>query len=196
MSSPLPAIPRFLAVLACGVGLAACASSGGSMPAEGGMDVNTQLQTDYGARSISLRTVEDVYVRHDTLERATEEIFRQVAATYDEMGIPINTVNSEARLLGAVEARLRRDLAGRPISRYFRCGTSITGDIADQYEIYVTVITQVESLEGGGEGVSSHARAFAVQGGRAGNRIRCATRARLEREIFEHLQRKVDSLNG
>lgn len=184
---------RPLAVLAAGLGLAACASSGGDVPASGTADVYNQLQTDYGVRSISLRTVEDVYVRGDTLAYEGDDLFRHLAATYDEMGIPLNQVNAEARLLGAVEARLRGDLGGRPISRYFRCGTSITGSIADQYEVYLTVVSQLESVEGGGTGVFTHARAFAVQGGRSGNNIRCATRARLEREIAEHLERKVAS---
>jgi hypothetical protein len=191
--SSLAVLLRSLAVVIVSLGLAACASSGGDVPVSGTADVYNQLQTDYGIRSMSLRTVEDVYVRGDTLAYEGDDLFRHLAATYDEMGIPLNEVNAENRLLGAVEARLRGDLGGRPISRYFRCGTSITGSIADQYEVYLTVITQLESVEAGGTGVFTHARAFAVQGGRSGNDIRCATRARLEREIAEHLERKVAS---
>lgn len=189
-SSPAarPLVPLLVLAL-----LPACASSGSDLPSSGPTEVNTQLQTDYGARSISLRTVEDIYVREDTLARGGEELLRHLAATYDEMGIPINTVNPEARLLGAEEVRLRGDLGGRPLSRYLRCGTSITGANADQYEVYLTVVTQVESLDDGRTAVYTHAKGFAVQGGRAGNDIRCATRGRLEREIFEHLERKVES---
>lgn len=193
MSPSIVPTLRPLAVLLVGLGAAACASSGGDMPAGGNTSVNTQLQTDYGARSISLRTVEEVSVRTDTLRRASGELFRQLAATYDELGVPITTVNTEARLLGATEARLRRDLGGAPLSRYLRCGSTVTGSIADQYEVYLTAITQLEELETGGTGVYTHVRGFAVQGGRAGNDIRCATRGRLEREIFERLERKVAS---
>lgn len=193
MRSSLAVLLRPLAVLTAGLGFAGCASSGGDMPASGTTEVYNQLQTDYGVRSISLRTVEDVHVRGDTLAYEGDDLFRHLAATYDEMGIPLNQVNAEARLLGAVEARMKGDLGGRPLSRYFRCGTSITGDIADQYEVYVTVITQLESVEEAGTGVYTHARAFAVQGGRSGNEIRCATRARLEREIVEHFERKLAS---
>lgn len=193
MRSSLAVLLRPLAVLTAGLGFAACASSGGDMPSSGTTEVYNQLQTDYGVRSISLRTVEDVHVRGDTLPYEGDDLFRHLAATYDEMGIPLNQVNAEARLLGAVEARMRGDLGGRPLSRYFRCGTSITGSIADQYEVYVTVVTQLESVEEGGTGVFTHARAFAVQGGRSGNEVRCATRARLEREIVEHFERKLAS---
>lgn len=193
MSTSLAARLRALAVIAAGLGLAACASSGSDMPRGGPTDVNTQLQTDYGARSISLRTVEDVYVSNDTLAEPRGNLYRQLAATYDEMGIPITKVNPEAKLIGAVETRLRRDLGGSPISRYLRCGTSITGSIADQYEVYLTVVTQVEPLETGEAGVFTHLTAIAKQGGRSGNNIRCATRGVLEREIFEHLKRKVES---
>ena len=191
MRSSLAARLCPLAVIAAGLGLAACASSGGDMPRSGTADVNTQLQTDYGVRSISLRTTEDVYVSEDTLPRTTGNVYRQLAATYDEMGIPITKVNAEARLIGAVETRLRGDLAGNPISKYLRCGTSITGSIADQYQVYLTVVTQLESLETGEDGVYTHLSAIAQQGGRSGNNIRCATRGVLERDIFEHLQRKI-----
>lgn len=193
MRSSLAARLRPLAVIVAGLGLGACASSGGDMPRGGTTDVNTQLQTDYGSRSVSLRTSEDIYVSNDTLQKASGNLYRQLAATYDEMGIPITKVNPEARLIGAVETRLRGDLGGRPISKYLRCGTSITGSIADQYEVYLTIATQLESLETGEEGVYTHLSAIAQQGGRAGNNIRCATRGVLETEIFEHLQRKVES---
>lgn len=185
--------PRLLVLLlAVGV-LPGCASSSSRMPSGGEADVNTQVQMDFGVRSISLRSHEDLFVREDTLREAGGDLFRELAATYDEMGIPLNEVNTEARLLGAVEARLRSDLGDRPLSRYLRCGNTLTGSIADQYEVYLTAVTQLEPLDSGEVVVSSHVRGFAVQGGRAGNRIRCATRGRLEQEIFEHLQRKVRS---
>lgn len=179
-------------VLAAGL-LPGCASSGGGVPQAGERRTTTQVQMDYGAQSFSLQTVEDVYVQTDTLTQAPGNLLRHVAATYDEMGIPLNEVNPEARLMGAVEARMQGDLGGRPLSRYFRCGTTITGSIADQYEVYLTVVTQVEPLGDTAAVVYTHAGGFAVQGGRAGNNIRCATRGRLEKEIFEHLQRKVRS---
>lgn len=193
MRSSLAARFRPLAVIVAGLGLAACASSGGDMPSGGTTEVNTQLQTDYGDRSITLRTTEDIYVSNDTLPEASGNLYRQLAATYDEMGIPITKVNPEANLIGAVETRLRGDLGGRPLSRYLRCGSSITGSIAEQYQVYLTVVTQVEPLETGEAGVFTHLTAIAQQGGRSGNNIRCATRGVLEREIFEHLRRKVES---
>lgn len=179
-------------LLSLGV-LPGCASSGGAMPSGGEAEVNRQVQLDYGARSFSMRGHEDVFVHEDTLRQGAGDLLRQLAATYDEMGIPINTVNPEARLIGAVEARLRSDLGGEPLSKYLRCGSTITGSIADQYEVYLTVITQLEPMDVGGAAVLTHLRGWAVQGGRSGNNIRCATRGRLEREIFEHLQRKVQS---
>lgn len=188
-----PIRPRLLVLLLAAGVLPGCASSGSTMPSGAEVDVNTQLQTDFGVRSISLRSHEDLFVREDTLREAGGDLFRQLAATYDEMGIPLTEVNAEAQLLGAVEARLRSDLGGRPLSRYLRCGTTITGSIADQYEVYLTAVTQLEPLDSGDVAVSSHVRGFAVQGGRAGNTIRCATRGRLEKEIFEHLRRKVRS---
>ena len=183
-----------LLVLLLSLGLLpGCASSGGAMPASGEAEVNRRVQLDYGARSFSMRGHEDVFVHEDTLGPGSGDLLREVAATYDEMGIPINTVNPEARLIGAVEARLRSDLGGDPLSKYLRCGETITGSVADQYEVYLTVLTQLEPMETGGAVVLTHVRGWAVQGGRSGNNIRCATRGRLEREIFEHLERKVRS---
>lgn len=175
---PLLALP-LLALLSL-----ACASSSTEAPRPGQQETNLNVQMRSGQGSLNLRTSDEVDVVHDTVPGEAGDLFSLLPAVYDELGVPITSVNPAATTLGALQVRARGDFAGERISRWFDCGTSITGDIADQRQINVTVLTQVESLESaGGSGVSTHVRAYATQAGRSGNRTDCQSRGRLERRI-------------
>jgi hypothetical protein len=137
---------------------------------------------------MNLRTVEHVHVRRDTLRGVTGDVLADVVGAYRDQGIPVTVVEPEARLIGTVESRIRRRLGGERLTRYLSCGSTVMGDRADRYEIYLTVLTQLETLDAG-TGVYTHVRASAVAGGGSGSPVRCQTRGRLEREIFQRLQR-------
>lgn len=179
------------AALAAALLTAAC-SSGGGMTTVGARQVDTSIQGDFQSPSISLRMWEDVYVRHDTIAGLDDpdELYRHVLAVYGDLGIPISTVNAEGRLVGAVEERVHRELAGSRISQWLRCGSSMAGEIADRYEVYVTLVTQVEPA-GEGAALLTHLRGLATQGQVSGHVIRCSSEGRLEREIFQRVQLRV-----
>lgn len=172
--------------------LAPACGSGGAMAPVGARQLDANIQGDFTSPSITLQTWEDIYVRHDTIAGAEDpdELYRQVLAVYGEMDLPITTVNEEASLVGAVRKRIRRELAGSRVSRWLRCGTSMAGEIADRYEVYVTLVTQVESTEQH-SAILTHLRGTATQGQVSGHRIRCTSEGRLEREIFQRVQLKA-----
>lgn len=179
--SPLP-------ILALSAALAAAAcSSGGSLTPAGTTGVSSSIQTDVGGQAVSFSRWEDLYVRKDTLEGDPDDLYRQAVQVYADMEIPITTVDAEERVVGAVEKRIRRELAGQRISRYLRCGSNLSGEIADRYDVWITVASRVEPVEGGAA-VLTHVQAVASQGQVSGHRVRGTTEGRLEREIFHRLQ--------
>ncbi len=158
----------------------------------GARQIDTNIQGDFTSPSISLQLWEDVYVRHDTIAGVEDpdELYRQVLAVYRELDVPMTTVNVEARLVGAVEERIRREFAGSRVSRWLRCGSSMAGEFADRYEVYVTLVTQVEPT-GERPRLLTHLRGVATQGQVSGHPVRCTSEGRLEREIFQRVQLKA-----
>ena len=167
----------------------ACASSNPETPEVGERGTNVNIQMQRGGPNMNLRTTANVDVVHDTLTGSADGLFSLLPEVYNDLGMPISSVNAEANALGALEVRARGDFAGERISRWLDCGTSITGNKAEQREIYVTALSQVEALEEteGVSGVSVHVKGYAVQA-QAGNRTGCRSTGRLERAIIAHLR--------
>lgn len=182
--SALPLLP-LVALLSV-----ACASGNPETPRVGERGTNLNIQMQRGGPNMNLRTIANVDVVHDTLSGSAEDLFSLLPEIYNDLEIPISSVNTEAHALGALEVRARGDFAGERISRWLDCGTSITGNIAEQREIYITALTQVEDLEEapGVSGISVHVKGYAVQSGRAGNRTGCRTNGRLERDVIAALR--------
>mgnify|MGYP006300081907 CR=1 FL=1 len=178
--------------------LAACASGNPETPEVGERSTNLSIQMSQGRQNLNLRTTAEINVVHDTISGDPGDLFSLLPAVYEEVGVPITSVNAAAKTLGALEVRARGDFAGERVSKWIDCGTSITGNVADQREVYVTVLTQIEALEEteGVSGVSTHLTAYAVQAGRAGNRTDCGTSGRLERRIASALRAMAGGSGG
>ena len=168
----------------------ACASGNPGTPEGGERGTNLNIQMRRGGPDLNLRTIANVDVVHDTLSGSPDDLFALLPEVYNDLEIPISTVNAEAHALGALEVRARGDFAGERISRWLDCGTSITGNVAEQREIYITALTQVEALEEapGVSGLSVHLKGYAVPSGRSGNRTSCRSAGRLERVVIAHLR--------
>lgn len=179
---------RNILVVAIACAFVACASSGGTGTASGAsQSQNLSFDMNLQGQGFQLRMTEDILVNVDTVAVAPDRLWPELPAAYDALGIPITTVNAEARLIGAVEGRVRGRIGDDPVSRFVRCGSTMTGEVADQYEVYLTSVTQVEpvSADSGSSIVSSHVKAIAQ--GASGNTVECATRGRLESDIREQL---------
>ena len=175
--------------------LAACASSPSGEPAPAPRNVERSVRVEFSSGEVALRTTEEYHVQTDTLGVSAEELWGHLAAAYDELEIPITTVNAGARLLGAVEAPVRKRLGRYMLSRLLRCGSRTSGKVANRYEVYLTAVTQIEPL-GDRSLVNTHVAARAVPGGYSGNAVRCSTTGRLERSIAGRLRWGSEMLSG
>lgn len=174
--------------------LAACGTSGpGSLsdqPRTREQNIDLDVQGD-----LILRTTEELTVRVDTVDVPADRLWRHLPAVYDSLGVGISAVNAEARILGVEHTRVRGQVGGTRVSRLLRCGVSVTGDIADEYEIHLTSLTQIEA-DGGRSVVSTHVRAYALPGGYTSNAVRCASRGELEQRILNRLMWEATGVGG
>lgn len=171
--------------------LAACASSGGgpaSSPTAatpGNVETSTQILGTGGTAS-ELRVLARAEGPVEaTLGRSVDSVFAALPAVYAALGLPVNTVVTDARTVGATTARAPRRINRQPPSRYFDCGRDLNGvAYADQYAVTMTVISRVRAgAPGAGSVVSTQVTASAAPQVNAGAGLRCNSTGALEQAI-------------
>lgn len=178
---------RVLSSLGLALLLAACASSGGYQ--QGAQTETARTRINWSSSTFEMSRTLHLPVHTDTVAVETGWLWSNLPGVYDTLGVPLNMVNAEARALGAVQARVHGRLGDERLSRYLTCGSTMTGEIADQYDIFLTVVTQVAALaeDSTRSVLSTSLRARAEQGAVSYQENECATRGRLEEEIHHRL---------
>jgi len=159
---------------------------------------STQIRVGDVSNAFDLRFVEDITPREDTLAVDADLGWGVLPSVYQELNIPLTSINQEARLLGTTETAVRGDLGDQPASRYFKCGRTMTGEIAEQYQLVVTALTQVQEVEGADEKarIVTLVDAFANPRGAASGSVRCSSTHRLEGQIAERIREMVSDDAG
>jgi hypothetical protein len=165
---------------------AACASSG-------------------GAPSVALPTERTVAVDDHNVYRTTvlpnskfavpaspNRAFEAVKAVYEELGVPPGTNDPATGRFGNIDFWKQRRFGNEALSMYLNCGDSFTGPVANNYRIYMSLMSIVRP---DGKGGSELETAFTAQAqnmeGTAGDRIACGTSGRLEERIRKSILLKI-----
>ena len=168
-------------------GLAGCASSGSHGP-----DVSLPSQ-----RTVA---VDDSRVYRTTVSAnskapvpaAPSRTFDAVKAVYEELGIPPGTHDPATGRFGNADFWKQRRLANEAMSTYLNCGESFTGPVANNYRIYMSLLSMVRP---DGKGGSELETAFSAQAqnmeGSSGDRIACGSTGKLEERIRKGVLLKV-----
>lgn len=115
---------------------------------------------------------------------ATPEVaWLALQTAYEELGIPVKEMNEDRRILGNPDFVLSRRLNGTRLSNYLDCGQGPSGNHADTHRIEMQLRSSIIAVEGGIQ-VNTYVDAIARNmDGTSNNRVRCASRFRLEQEI-------------
>lgn len=148
------------------------------------------MTIDAVSSRFDIRYIENVSAVRDTVNAIVEEVWNLLPEAYVELGIPLGGVNPRARLLGNIGFRATGELGEMRISELLHCGRTMTGDIADQYQIHLRVLTQVRDADGTSV-VSSMVDATARPQGVSGNAVRCSSTGRLESEIVKRVRSQL-----
>jgi hypothetical protein len=121
-------------------------------------------------------------------------VFESLKAVFEELGIPVATVDAAMSQVGNSNFARTRKLGNERISLYLSCGNSVTGVIADDYRIYMSVMSQARADGKGGTELETAFTAFARNiDGSAAERIACGTTGQLEEKIRLAVLRKLES---
>jgi len=193
LRAPRPASSSALvASLALALGAAACASSNRAQSQPSGIvaEGNSVAELNTAGASFNFRKSASGSVQVDTVQTAAANLWPHLAGVYEELSIPVEIRNPEAGLLGVTNFQVTRKLGVHRLSLYLRCGSSITGSLADNSQIMMTVVTQVRDadLSGLTSQVVTLVDGTARQHGLSSSSTDCDSTGRLEQEILNRLQ--------
>jgi len=171
----------FRAVLSLVVLLAACASSGSSIE-QGGYQQSHVLVDAPGGRYDMLLTREG-YMSADTLVVPTKSAWAALVQTYAGFGVPLQGADPSARMIATQYFHTHSSFAGERLSRWLECGSTLTGDIASNYEITMRFGSLLDTSVVGRSIVRTVVTATAVAPGSGTNTIQCTSRGALEKQI-------------
>lgn len=175
-------------VMVC-VALVGCASSGAPAPGVATREVTTRVETAEG--TVNLRTIPSDPTGEFAIDASTDEVWKALALVYDELKLPVTTLNTDLHRLGVENTRIRRQLGGTRLSKYLSCGERLGQLNADTDDIVLTLLTQVEPAGPGGSTLHTLVDASAKQTGSGGARIHCATTGALELHIVELVRKRT-----
>ncbi len=188
---PVPPASRLRAALLLVAPLAACASGSVNPGAVSDPTANVPMTTriEGPGGTAEVRTVSNTIPTTEIGLLATPaKAFAALPAVFESLGIPFNTVLTDAGTFGARDMRMPRRLGKVAMSRYVDCGTNATGSgNADVYAVTMTVLARVTPASGGGSTVATQLVATARPITVSGSPLRCSSTGRLEQAINKRL---------
>lgn len=174
--------PRLLSLLA----LAACGGGGGIEPAT----APPRILTSGTTYEVSVANESDAGA---VVIRAAPEIaWIALPGVFQALEIAPKHIDSGQKIMGNVDHSVRRRLGGEPLSIYLNCGSSMSGPIANNYDVKLSVISQLHPAEEGRTLIRSRVAATArSREGTSSSSVQCGTTGRLEARIAELLNRSV-----
>lgn len=164
--------------------LPACASSSEDpqAPAPQSTRVQTNLRTQQGMLTFEV----DDYTQAAPIPGTPEDSFPVLLTLYEQMELGPGRVEPSTFEVGHPALTVSRRIDGERMSRLFNCGSNMTGPLADQSRLTLTLTSQLTS-EGDQTMLRTRIEAYAVPNDGAGNRINCTSNGRLEERIHSRL---------
>ncbi len=175
---------RTLAMAAAVVG-AACSSNQGYQPpsrvtlAEG---EGTHIER---SGEISMR---------DSLAAPPARALSALTAAYTTLGFQVNVVDPRALTVGVQNQKFVRRVGGTALSKYFDCGSTLTGRRADSWYVFVTSIAQLTPV-GQGSRVQLHVDALTQDQQASSDRLPCGSTGELEAGLLAEARRALGEVS-
>lgn len=111
---------------------------------------------------------------------------------YEEIGIEIGFADPGGLAVGNRQLQLQRRLGGTRLSRYFNCGTSITGSVANESRIEADLTTRLVAVAADTTRLETSISAIGYSlSGSSNSAVRCSSRGRLEERIAEAVAARI-----
>ncbi|HKG90586.1 MAG TPA: hypothetical protein VKA84_01770 [Gemmatimonadaceae bacterium] len=185
---------RRVPLLALALLTPAAAACNGTRPDPGFTTRPSTVVVSSGAGTMTLGAVESSMASARVVAKPTDSVWRVLPAVFDSLALPVTTVRTEEHVLGSEATRVRRRLAGVPLSTYLRCGGAMGIPNADSYDVQISVVTQLQPGEGTNRVtnvltlVSGSAKSSATSNGSV---VTCSSTGKLEERIQQLLRAQL-----
>ena len=167
----------------------ACASSSGTTA--------TTATPRRTSMSVAGTRAMDIYnepgVGERTLPAPAPDVWGVMTQVYDQLGVPITTIDPTAMVIGNNLYNSRR-VEGQRMSAYIDCGTTLQGRLADLYEITLSVVTRLTAVDEGTT-VTTVVDAYGEPRTVSGNRVHCQSIGVLEMRVAQIVADKLGLVN-
>lgn len=169
--------------------LGACASSGaGREPARTAPEGSNITRSESGDTDLA------IYSRPDGTERTVgagiDFVWAVMPAVYAQLEIPLSLSDPRIKELGNRGYRARR-IEGDRLSKFFRCGQSMTGSRTNEYEITLSVVTILTEAPDGKTFMRTTVDARGRQRATSAIPVNCETTGALEERIADVARKLV-----
>ncbi|MDH5588830.1 MAG: hypothetical protein OEZ37_02165 [Gemmatimonadota bacterium] len=171
--------------------LTACASSGSERPPRaapvrsvvsvGGMG-RAEMHTEAG-------------VGQRTYGVAARQVWPHLSIVFERLEIPVETLDERAMEIGNLGYGARR-VEGKWMSTYIDCGTNLTGILANNHDITLTVIARLEARPDGTSVLTTLVDAWGKPRATSGNPIHCQSKGVLEERVAELVAQRLAGIGG
>jgi hypothetical protein len=155
-----------------------CATS--STPASYGQE---HIIVDSPTGRSDLLLTREQYFSSDTLTVPPSRAWPALVQTYASFGVPLQGADAARRMIATQYFHAHSSFAGERMSRWLECGSTMTGDIASNYEITLRFGTLIDSSVVGRSIVRTAVTATAIAPGSGTTPVECSTRGSLESRI-------------
>ena len=169
------AVPEL--VLALGLLALACASQSGGLSGRPEKVENVTIESPTATSNVTLRP--DIWAYHSALEFPASR-WTVLPTAYNALNIPIERVDSAHRYVSG-SARAYRRFQNRPLSQFVDCGSTIVGQSADSYNVFLRIESEVDSATASTSNLLATVTAFGT--GTGGSSVRCASTGELEKLV-------------
>jgi hypothetical protein len=171
--------------------IAACSSSSNPKPAvvTNPETVRVVGGTGYGS---SFGTTSSDGSFATTITALPNDVWRALPLVYDSVSIPVEHLDQRARVIGNQNLKLRGRLGKVALRRYIDCGNTQGAPSADTYEVWLSVMTQVQPKDSVATTVSTIVQALARPINFSGDYIRCTSTRELETSIARLLKQQFE----
>jgi hypothetical protein len=147
------------------------------------------LETGSGA---DIYLAGEVRVMGSQVAGAPTRVWSELLAVYREMGIELTTVDRNVWRVGNGQFIAFRRLAGRPMTTYVSCGATLSGPVAANNRIQMSVDSELEAVGSDSTRIRSWITATAHSTeGASRNALACSSTGALERDIAARVARRL-----
>ncbi len=169
--------------------MSGCASSPGSELATGSATGLTHIEAAGGRYDLML-SKDRVTVRLP-VAGAPSAAWAALPGVYQALGLPGSVLDARARVCGiARHSPAPKRIGGQLLSRFFTCGSGVTGSSADRDQLYLLLLSQVDSTARGTE-LLTRIDVYAEPRATHGGAVACESNGRLEQLLVDSLEARM-----